>query len=156
MLFTNIIYSITAFSSLYHIFTEYNLVDITIRITILSAGFGNNIFGWDQWWVAFDIRAATSGVSYALSPENVIEMQCWSVCPKFSFLYLSYQFFRFPGQKHVPRCTRILSILWYNLYGQLYAAGAVVESSKTSIRDGYEDYSMVHQYVYWFSRHMWL
>ena len=69
---------------------------------------------------------------------------------------MTYQFFRFSGQKHVPRCTRIPSILWYNPYGQLYTAGAVVENSKTSIGDGYKDYSMVYLYVYWFSGHMWL
>ena len=48
MLFTDVVYSITAFSSLCHIFTECNLVNTTIRITILSAGIGNDIFGWGQ------------------------------------------------------------------------------------------------------------
>ena len=56
-------------------------------------------------------------------------MQCWSVCPKFSFLYLSYQFFRFPGQEHVAGNTKIPSIMYYDRHGRMMAAGAEADGA---------------------------
>jgi hypothetical protein len=102
-------------------------------------------------FIAFDIGLATSGVSYCLNTQAKEPLQLCSVnqCVVLSRMKPHTTFkgvlpiHRFPGQDNVPECTRIPSILLYNPFGQLCAAGEEVKDHEDLIEDDYDDWTKV-------------
>lgn len=63
MLFTAVVFSITAFPVLCRILTELKLLDTTVGIVVLSAGVGNDIVGWILLALCITLINAHSGLT---------------------------------------------------------------------------------------------
>lgn len=89
--------------------------------------------------IAIDVGTTFSGVSYAiLDPREVPKIHGVTRCAK-PFLSRKHasskQWHRFPGQEHVVGNSKIPSVLYYDKYGKMQAAGAEAESQENLAED---------------------